>query len=76
VIKLDDDDIAKNVDEVHNDLNTLFTTSMSLIDDSSTMSVELGENPSMALDFIPFSSFLPFECYTKQYWEEDDLLVG
>jgi hypothetical protein len=45
-INLDDDDIAKIYDEVHNELNTLFTSSMNLMDDSSTKSVELGENPS------------------------------
>jgi hypothetical protein len=60
VINLDDDDIAKIDDEVHNELNALFTSSMSLIDDSSMKSFELGDNPSMELDVIHLaSSHLP-----------------
>jgi hypothetical protein len=65
VINLDDDDITNIDDEVNNELNTLFTSSMSL-----------GENPSMALDIIPLAIFLPFACYIEQDWEENDLLVG
>jgi hypothetical protein len=75
-INLDDDDISKNYDEVYNELNTLFTSSMSLFDDSSMKSVELGENPSMAHGVIPFAIFSPFACYTKQDSEENELLVG
>jgi hypothetical protein len=38
-INLDDDDIAKIYDEVYNELNTLFTSSMSLFDGYSMKSV-------------------------------------
>jgi hypothetical protein len=33
---------------------------MSFIDDYSTNIIELGENPSMALDIIPLASCFPF----------------
>jgi hypothetical protein len=45
---------------------------MSLDDDSSTKSVELGENLSMALDVIHLDSFSHFSCYIEQDWEADE----
>jgi hypothetical protein len=75
-INLDEKDIAKIDDEVHNELNTLFAISMSLADDYSMKSVEIGDSHSMELDVIPLASWPPVTCYTKQYWEADDLLVG
>jgi hypothetical protein len=72
VINLDDD----NMEKVHNELNTLFTSSMSLIDDSSTKNVERGKNPCMTLDVIPLAIFPLSACYIDQDWEADDLLVG
>jgi hypothetical protein len=75
-INLDEKNITKIDEKVHNELNTLFSSSMSLFDESSTKSVELGDNPSMALDVIPLASFLPVTCYTEQDWEVDDLIIG
>lgn len=66
VINLDDDDMENIYDEVHNELSTLFTSYMILVDDSSSKNVEPGDNPSMALDVIHFYSFPPFACYTEQ----------
>lgn len=68
--KLDDDDedIFK-IDEVHNDLNTLFSFSMSLNDKSPTTSVELGTSASLALTIVPLDSHPPSQ-YTKHDWEK------
>jgi hypothetical protein len=60
VINLDEEEITKNDDIVYNELNTLFSSSMSLNNDSCKKSVQLGENPTMALDVIPFAIFPPF----------------
>jgi hypothetical protein len=75
-LNLDDDDMEIFYDEVHNELKTLFASSMNLIDDSSSNIVELGENPSMALDFIPLASWSPYACYTKQDSEANDLILS
>jgi hypothetical protein len=63
VIILDEEDIAKNDDEVHNELNTLFTSSMNLDDNSSMKSGKLGDNPISTLVVIPLAIFLPLACY-------------
>jgi hypothetical protein len=76
VINLDDDDIAKIDDKVCNESNTLFTSSISLVDDYSTKSIKIGENHSISLDVIPLASFPPSTWYTKQDWEADEFLVG
>jgi hypothetical protein len=62
--------------KLHNELNALFASSMSLDDNPSTKSVELGDNLIMALDVIPLYIFLPFACYMNQDWEAYDFLVG
>lgn len=47
VINLDDnDEVAKIDKEVHNELNTLFSSSMSLNDNYLKKSVEHGDDPS------------------------------
>jgi hypothetical protein len=58
VINLDDViEIAKIYDEVHNELNSLFSSSMSLNDESPNNSVELGACPSLALHVVPLASY-------------------
>jgi hypothetical protein len=57
MINLDDDQIVKIDEEVHDELNTFFDSSMNLNDKSS---VELGDCPSIALDVISLYSFSPF----------------
>jgi hypothetical protein len=57
VINLDnDEEVAKIDEEVHVELNNLFSSSMSLNDKSS---VELGVCPSTTLDIFPLASFPP-----------------
>jgi hypothetical protein len=70
LVNLDDDDIAKIDEEVGDELNTLFASSMSLNDKSS---VQLGDFPSTALDFFPLATFSP-SIYTDRDWEVDDVL--
>lgn len=74
VINLDDDnEIAKIDEQVHNELNSLFSSSMRLNDDPPNKSVELRACPSLALDVFPLSSFPP-SIHTDQDWDANDLL--
>lgn len=80
VINLGDDDdddvmIAKIYEEVHNYLNSLFSSTMSLKDKSPPPSEEPGMNPSSVLVIIPLDS-QPSSHYTKHYCEADDFLDG
>lgn len=60
IINLDhDDDVAKIDEEVHNELNTLIPSSMSLDNTSLTKSVEPSASPSLALSLVPLASFPP-----------------
>lgn len=69
----DDIAIAKIDERVHNELNSLFSSSMNLNEKSPNKSVELGMCPSSTLDVVPLASFPPF-IYTDQDWDGDDLL--
>lgn len=61
MINLDDnDEIAKIYEEVHNELNTWFSSSMSLNYNSPRKSVELGDTPSSTLAIFPFGYFSIF----------------
>lgn len=74
MIKLDDDDeIAKIDEEVHNELNLLFSSSMSSNENPPYKSVILGNDPSTTLDVAPLASFPPF-AYVEQDWDVDTLL--
>lgn len=79
VISLDDDDDDKEItkinEEVHNDLNSLFSSTMSLNDKYPIPSEENGTFPSSTLAILPLDNQLPSQ-YTKHDWEEDDLLDG
>lgn len=67
MINLDDDDkIAKMDEEVHNELNTFFSSSMNLNDNSPKKSVELGASPSSTLIVVPLDS-----CPPSTYIEQD-----
>lgn len=58
MINLDDDDeVAKIDEEVHNELNTLFSSFMSLNDKSLINSVEPSTSPSLTLAVFPLASF-------------------
>jgi hypothetical protein len=76
VINLDEDNMNKIDDEVNNELNTLFSSSMNLDNDFAMKSGELGDNPSLALAIVYLASFLSLAYYTNQDWEEDEFLEG
>lgn len=74
LINLDnDDEIAKIDEKVHNDLNTLFSYSMSLNEKSPKMSVEPSASLIPALSLVPLASFPP-SAYHEHDWEVDELL--
>jgi hypothetical protein len=74
VINLDDDDEVFNIDEqVHNEMNVLFSSSMKLNENSSMKRVELGDYPSSTLFIVPLASCSPF-LYDEQDWEANELL--
>lgn len=78
VINLDDGDDGTNAkidEEIHNDLNFLCSSTMSLNDKSSPTSEEPGTTPSSALVIPPLDNQPPSHC-TKHNWEVDDLLDG
>lgn len=76
MINLDDDDEVVKIDEeVHNELNTLFFSSMSIINNSPKKSVQLGGDPSSTLSIVPLTSCPPF-VYNEHDWDMNDLIIG
>jgi hypothetical protein len=76
VIKLDEDDVKKIDDEVHNELNTLVVSFMNLDNNSTMKSGKMGDNPSSELAITSLGSFPPPAHYTNQDWKANDLLDG
>lgn len=83
VVNLDDNKETTKIDEVHNYLNFLFSSSMILNDNnygdpvklSDAPHVQPGDSPSTTLDVVPLASDL-HSIHTKQDWDADDLLHG
>lgn len=80
MINLDDDEIAKIDEEVHNELNVLFSKKMNLdggnhddpLDETDPPHVAPRNAPNMTLDIVPLASYLP-SIYDEQYWDANDL---
>jgi hypothetical protein len=74
VINLDDDDEVAKIDEqVHDELNPLFSSYIGLNENSPKKNIEFDDDPSFTLVIVPLASYPPFT-YDEQDWELDDLL--
>lgn len=76
MINLDDDDkIAKIDEEMHNYLNTLFSSSMSLNKKYPIQSDEPNTSHGLGLSIVPLPSYMTFDSHDND-WEVDDLFNG